>query len=480
MAAVAVAGTDAGGWSARSLRVTGSLAFAVAVMALVQTISIPLLPALPAAFDTDIAAVSWVATSTLVVGAAVNPVVGRMGDMYGKRTLLLVCLGAAVAGSVLAALAGSLLVVVAGRAVQGIGSGVIPLSYGIIRDELPAGHLGRGVAVVTAAGVGLGAGLGPVVMGNVLSAHGWRAVFWVTCGFCVLALVVVLASTRGAATRFPARFDLPGALVLAVSLAVLLLGISNGSSWGWTSPRVLGLLVVAAAMAWWWVRWERTRVEPLVDLAVSSSGPVLVAHLAGVMVGFATFTQFISSFSLVSLPAANGYGLGRSSGVAGLVQFPGAFVLFGAVLLATRISATRGSYTLLRTGAALIVAGFALAFFRHDSVLDVVLSVALVNAGLGSAFCALPILIMDNVHHSQTAAVNALNALARVVGSVLASAVVTAVMATGATVVAGRERPAEWTFLAAYVIGSVPALAVGVLAWRAIASGRRTLALDSS
>lgn len=480
MAAVAVVDADARRWTARTIGVTGSLAFAVAVMALVQTISIPLLPALPSAFDTDIAAVSWVATSTLVVGAAVNPVVGRVGDMYGKRTLLLVCLGAAVAGSVLAALAGSLLVVVAGRAVQGIGSGVIPLSYAIIRDELPARHLGRAVAVVTAAGAGLGAGLGPVVMGNVLSAHGWRAVLWVTGAFCVLALVVVLASTRGASTRFPARFDLPGAVVLPVALAVLLLGISNGASWGWTSPRVLALLAVAAATGWWWVRWERARPDPLVDLAVSSSGPVLVAHLAGVMVGFATFTQFISSFTLVTLPAADGYGLGRSSGVAGLVQLPGAFVLFGAVLLASRISATRGSHALLTTGAAVIVAGFTLAVFRHDSVLEVVLSVALVNAGLGSAFCALPIIIMDTVHHSQTAAVNALNALARVVGSVLASAIVTAVMATGATLVAGRQRPAEWTFLAAYVLGALPAVAVGVLAWRAQHNGRRALAGDSS
>jgi MFS family permease len=467
MATVALAGTDATGWSARSLRVTGSVAFAVAVIALMQTSSIALLAALPVAFDTDIAAVSWVATSTLVVGAAVNPVVGRMGDMYGKRTLLLVCLGAALAGSVLAAVAGSLLVVIAGRAVQGIGSGVIPLSYGIVRDELPPRHLSRAVAVVTAAGAGLGAGLGPVVMGSVLSAHGWQSVFWVTGGLCVLALVAVLASTRGAATRFPARFDLPGAVVLASTLFVLLLGIANGSSWGWTSPRVLGLVAATAALTWWWVRWERSRAEPLVDLAVSSSGPVLVAHLAGVMVGFATFAQYISSFALVTLPASTGFGLGQSVGVAGLVQLPGAFVLFAAVMLGTRISATRGSYALLRTGAALIVAGFALAFVRHDSILDVVLSAAVVNAGLGLAFCALPILIMDNVHHSQTAAVNALNALARVVGSVLASAIVTAVMATGATVVAGRELPAEWTFLAAYVIGSVPAVAVGTLAWRA-------------
>lgn len=223
--------------------------------------------------------------------------------------------------------------------------------------------------MVTAASAGLGAGLGPVIMGGVLSAHGWRAVFWLTGALCLLALVLVLASTRGASTRFPARFDLPGAVVLAAALTVLLLGITNGAGWGWTSPRIVALVAGAGAMAAWWVRWERSRLEPLVDLAVSTSRPVLIAHLGGVMVGCATFAQFISSFTLVSLPV--GHGLGRSLAVAGLVQLPGAAVLFGAVLLATRISATRGSYALLRAGAALIVAGFALAFVRHGSVVEI-------------------------------------------------------------------------------------------------------------
>jgi hypothetical protein len=141
-------------------------------------------------------------------------------------------------------------------------------------------------------------------------------------------------------------------------------------------------------------------------------------------------------------------------------------VLALSVLLATRISATRGSHALLSFGALLIVAGFALSIVRHDSLGEIVLSVAIVNAGLGSGFCALPLLIIENVPLGQTAAVNAVNALTRVVGSVLSSAIVTSVMATGAVLVAGVERPAEWTFVAAYALGAIPAGVVGVLAWR--------------
>src|SRR5688572_6034779 len=143
MGAPSVAGD---GWTARSVRVTASVSFAMAVMALVQTISIPLLPAFPDVFGSSIASVSWVATSTLIVGAAINPIVGRMGDMYGKRPLMIGCLGAAIVGSVIGATANSLLVVVLGRAIQGVGSGVIPLAYGVIRDELQARHLSRAVS----------------------------------------------------------------------------------------------------------------------------------------------------------------------------------------------------------------------------------------------------------------------------------------------------------------------------------------------
>jgi MFS family permease len=442
------------------------VAFAVAIIALMQTTSIALLPALPEVFDVSIASVSWVATATLITGAAVNPIVGRMGDMYGKRRLLLVCLGATLLGSVLGMVADSLLVVIAARAVQGLGSGVVPLAYAIVRDELPIRHVGRAVSVVTAAGAALGAGAGPVVMGSVVTTHGWQAVFAVTAVLSAAALALVAVSTRGASTRFPARFDWPGAVVLTAALVILLLGVTNGAGWGWTSSRVLGLVAVAIALTVWWVRYELTRHEPLVDLAVSATGQVLLAHLGGFMVGFATFAQYIATFTLISMPADTGHGLGRTFAVAGLVQLPGVAVLALSVLLATRISATRGSHALLSFGALLIVAGFALSIVRHDSLGEIVLSVAIVNAGLGSGFCALPLLIIENVPLGQTAAVNAVNALTRVVGSVLSSAIVTSVMATGAVLVAGVERPAEWTFVAAYALGAIPAGVVGVLAWR--------------
>jgi len=442
------------------------VAFAMTTVAIMQVISVPLLPSLPEIFGTSISSASWVATATLICGAAVNPIIGRMGDMYGKRPLLLGCLAIAVVGTAIAATADSLLQVVIGRAIQGIASGVIPLCYGVIRDQLASRHLSRGVAVITAAGAGVGAGFGPAAMGAVLSAHGWRVVFWVTGALLLLALLLMVAIVRGPETRAPARFDVVGALVLAGSLVVLLLGITNGAGWGWGSARVLTLLVTAAAMVVWWVWWERRRPEPMVDLVLNGRGPVLLAHVGGLMIGAATFTQFITSFTLVTLPAATGHGLGRSMAMAGLVQIPGAIVATIAVMTTSRLTIGRGATPLLRLSAVLLIGGFGLSALRHGSVTEVAVSVAVVSAGLGVAQCAAPLLLLEHIGPEQTAAANSVSALARVVGSVLASALVTSVMATGALLVDGTERPAEWTFLASYAIGVLPAVAVGVMSGR--------------
>ena len=146
---------------ARANAVTVPMALAVAVVALMQTISIPLLTTLPEVFDTNLAAVSWVATITLIVGAAVNPIIGRMGDVYGKRPLLLGCLAAAVVGSVVGALADTLLVVIAAGRSRDSARASSRWPMGSFATRCQGATCPRAVAVITAAGAGIGAGLGP-------------------------------------------------------------------------------------------------------------------------------------------------------------------------------------------------------------------------------------------------------------------------------------------------------------------------------
>ena len=114
-----------------------------------------------------------------------------------------------------------------------------------------------------------------------------------------------MATRRGAEFRFPARFDVPGAVVLAIALIVLLLAITKESTWGWASVPVASLLIAAGAMVGWWIRWERGRDEPMVDLQLNRRRPILLAHFGGVMVGCATFAQYIAVVTVVTLPSGD-------------------------------------------------------------------------------------------------------------------------------------------------------------------------------
>jgi hypothetical protein len=313
-------------------------------------------------------------------------------------------------------------------------------------------------------GAAVGAGLGPIVMGAILDRLGVAAVFWISSAVFLVAIGLMVACTRPSTTRFPAAFDVVGTIGLSIVLVTTMLGITKGPQWGWTSPSVIGLLSVGVVFAIAWDRGERHVAEPVVDLAVSTRSPVLVAHVGGAVAGVSSFSQYIIVFTLVSLPTSTGHGLGRSLGVAGLVQLPGVVVLGISILVASRVIARAGALAVLIVGGLVIAAGFVLGAVRHGSIGELVVSVIIVNAGLGPVFCALPILILQSVDVSETSAVNAVNALSRLTGSVVASALAASILATGSVVVAGVEYPAEWTFVAVYLLAGVVALAMAAAA----------------
>jgi MFS family permease len=454
-------------WSAREIAVVASSAWAVASTSLTQTLSVPLIPILSARND-DLAAVSWIATATLIMSAVSSPIVGRLGDMYGKRSIALMCLGVSIVAAFVGATVETLPALIAVRAVQGVAAGVIPLSLGTVRDGVHPRRLVAATSLVMAGGTAGGAGLGPIVSGAVLDAFGIGAGFALTGVAMGAAMVVVWFCSPPPTERSTARFDVPGAVGLCVILVTSMLALTRGPQWGWASFEVTGLFTVSVVTAVLWVRWERRVDEPAVDLATSSSGPVLVAHLCGVVAGFASFAQYIFVVAVVATPTASFYGLGESLLTAGLVQLPGVAMISVSLLVGSRAVARWGVDRVMAAGALGVAAGFALGAARHGSVVEIALSVVVVNAGLGPLFGAMPLLIMRNVTTGETAAVNAVNSLARQVGSVGASALSGTVMAASSIIVGTVSYPAEWSFVALYTIAAALAGALSISSVRAV------------
>ncbi|MEV7042298.1 MFS transporter [Amycolatopsis sp. NPDC051061] len=443
--------------SPRANLVVAVLALAGITVSLMQTLVIPLIPALPGLLHASAADATWAITATLLAGAVATPTMGRLGDMYGKRRMLLISLGALVVGSAIGALSDTLVPMVAGRTLQGLAAGVIPLGISIMRDELPAERLGSATALMSAS-LGVGGALGLPAAALLAENADWHVLFWTAAGLGLVVTALVVALVPESPVRTGGRFDVLGAAGLSIALVCLLLAISKGADWGWGSAATLGLIAAAVLVLALWGRWELRTPRPLVDLRTSARRQVLLTNIASAVFGFAMFAMSLVLPQLLQLPAATGYGLGRSMLVVGLVMAPSGLVMMALAPVSARITATRGPKTTLMLGAVVVAAGYALGIFLMSATWHLVLVSSVIGAGIGLAYGAMPSLVMGAVPVSETAAANSLNTLMRSIGTSVSSATAGLVLARLTVRFGPVELPSQNGFRLVLGMGSAAAL----------------------
>ncbi|WP_285188324.1 MFS transporter [Rhodococcus sp. MEB041] len=444
-------------------RIVAVLAFAGITVALMQTLIIPLVPQLPALVNASAANTAWAITATLLAGAVAVPVTGRLGDMVGKRRMLLVSLALLVAGSVVGALANSLVPLVVGRALQGLAAGVIPLGISVMRDVLPRHKLPGSIALMSAS-LGVGGALGLPAAAIIAEYADWHFLFWTAAALGALVAVAVVVVVPESTVRTGGTFDIGGALTLSVALVTLLLGISKGSDWGWSSASILGLLLVSVLAFAAWIVWELRTPQPLVDLRVSLRRQVLFTNAASIMLGFAMFALSLVLPQILQLPAATGVGLGQSILVAGLVMAPSGLIMMAVAPVSSRITTTRGPKITLMAGAATVAVGYLLGIVMMGAVWQLIVVSLVIGAGIGLAYGAMPALIMSAVPASETAAANSFNTLMRSLGTSFASAVAGVVLASMTVSFGSTAVPSEAAFRITMAIAAGAAILSVVLA----------------
>lgn len=407
--------------------ITAVLALSGTVVALMQTLVVPLLPDFPKILGVTADDASWLVTATLLSSAVATPIVSRSADMYGKRKMMVVCLAIMVAGSVMAALGGSFLWLIIGRALQGFSSALIPVGISIMRDELPKEKMGSAVALMSAT-LGIGSAMGLPLAGVLYESLGWESIFWVAAGAGSLLLLAVVLVVPESKVRTPGRFDFAGAMVLSGALAALLLAISKGGSWGWGSEPVLLLFLAAAVLLAAWVPYELKVAQPMVDLRTSARRPVLMTNMASLLIGFAMFANMLLTTQQLQLPSATGYGFQLSVITAGLCMVPSGLAMVVFAPVSGRIIRVFGGKTALMAGAAVMIVGYVGRVFFYDSIASVIIGSTVVSVGTAIAYAAMPTLIMGAVPITETASANGLNSLVRSIGTSTSSAAVAAVL----------------------------------------------------
>lgn len=433
--------------------------------ALMQSLVIPIQSELPELLHTSPSNSSWAVTATLLAGAVAMPVTGRLADMYGKKPVLLASAALLVLGSVVAALSGSLAPFLVGRALQGLAMGYIPVAISLVREVAPPERATGAVAAVSAT-LGVGGALGLPLAAWIAEDYSWHDLFWLSAVIAAIVVALTFVVVPHIHDEHPAHIDVVGTIGLTVGLVSALVGVSEGSTWGWGSGRTVGAILAGVIVLLIWGAYELRHHDPLVDLRTMARRPVLFTNLAAVLVGFGMMAQSIVVPQLLEMPEATGYGLGQSILHAGLWMAPAGLTMMAFAPVSSALITHRGARTTLIIGVSVITAGYIVALFLMDAPWQLMVAACVVSAGVGIGYAAMPTLILDNVPMEEAGASVGVNALMRSIGTTVSGAVMAAVLTSRTTVLAPGTPaiPTEGAFKACFLIGAGAALVGAIVA----------------
>ena len=347
--------------------------------------------------------VVWFGLTLTLVSTLLTPFVIKLGDLYGKRRVMLAMTALGALGELLAALAGSFWLVLAGRAIAGCYGPFGALSFAAVRDVFPA-RLVKQASGIMGSSVGLVAIGSPFLAGWLIDAWGYRGVLWflaaATAAAFVLIALLVPETPRHA---LGSRLDWPGGLVLGGGLTAVVYALGQGQSWGWGDARTLGWLGAGAAALIAFLFVERSSAHPILDLKVLRRRPVALALTAGGLGQTVAFTMPGLAILLALYPAIPGVsdGLGWTAHHNAVVSVSWNLVMFGTGMLVSRYLRRFDARRVWCAGLAVMAVGYTLVGFFHGDELQLVLTSCVANVGAGVVVSTAPVLVIGVVSRDE-------------------------------------------------------------------------------
>jgi MFS family permease len=443
-----------------STRAFLALALSVASLALLQNLVIPVIPLMQADLGVTADAASWTMTAWLIAAAVATPVLGRVGDLRGRRGTFLAVLVVVMIGDLVAFYASSLGILLIGRVLQGVGGALFPLAFGLIRDTVPRERVTGAIGAMSAI-IGIGGAAGSVLAGPLSEAVGWRGLFLVPLVLSVIGVLLTVAWVPRTRALAHGSLNVLSAVLLSGWLVALLIPLTSGARWGWTSPAVLSLLALAALLFAGWVVAELRAKEPLVDIRMLLDRAIWPTNATAFLVGAAAFGfwGYLPQF----LETGGTWGLGLDARVAGLVLLPlliGMSAMGFATGALSRVLPLRAQ---LAIGAALMGVAVLSAVGFHSAVWQLALAGALFGVGIGASYAAAASIIVQSVPADRVGVATGVNANLRTIGSAFGSALTSALVfgsvdASGSPFVSGFE--VAWVTMGALALGAAVIVAV--------------------
>jgi MFS family permease len=428
-----------------------SLAFATCGEGLLLGVVPAATPDVGRIFAVSPGALTWVNTAHLLAAGVATPVLARLGDMYGYRLLLRIVSGSALVGGLLCAAAPNFGVFVLGRVMEGAIASFAPLAIGVARARLDPRQLRRTVTVVIASLTG-GSAVGLLVAALVFDATpSVRAVLWAPVACSAVTFALLFAFVPETPARVRARPDWPGFCTLSAGLVSLLLAISSGAGWGWTSPRTLGCLAAGAVLLAGWARIEWVTPQPAVNLRIVSRRDVAPFYLACLSFGCAYYgAQTATTYFLSSFGGLAGYGFDLNLTEIAFALLPGAALSMAGALAVAPLAARIPPRSLLSSGCLTVAAGYALTVIARGDLTGFVIVGCVTQLGLGIILGALTLVIAERSGRTEAGISTGLVSTIRNIGGSAATATFAALFT--ATSLPRTGLPSESAFVLVWLI----------------------------
>ncbi|HTJ69147.1 MAG TPA: MFS transporter [Actinospica sp.] len=441
------------------------LLIGISAYAVLQSLVAPVLATLIVDLHTTQDTVTWLMTAYLLSASVATPILGRIGDKVGKERMLVITLLALTAGSGLAAVAHSVGLMIIARVIQGLGGGLIPLSFGIIRDEFPAAKVNSAIGLGSAT-IAVGSGLGLLIAGPIVTHLNYHWLFWIPMILTAVATVACWLWVPESPVRTPGKISWGAAGLLSAWLVMLLLGVSEGPTWGWGSPKVLLLFAGAVVCLPLWIWTELRSSAPLIDMRMMRAPAVWTTNLVALLFGVGMYAVMTFLPQLVQTPkSVAGYGLSASVTQSGIYLLPMTIGMFLLGIAAAPLAQRIGLKAVLVLGCVVSIPSFVALALGHSQSWQIYLTSALLGVGIGLAFSSMSAIVVQSVPPAQVGVASGMNANIRTIGGAIGSSVAASVLASGVTTTNPIPKDAGythvfWMLAAASLLAALAALLI--------------------
>ncbi|HTY47177.1 MAG TPA: MFS transporter [Methanomassiliicoccales archaeon] len=424
---------------------------AVLMINYVETMVIPGIPEIQKDLNTTESLASWITSAFLVVGAAVAPLFGKLGDIYGKKKMFLVVLAFYIVGVFLAGLSNDIYLLLGARAIQGIGFATLPLAIAMVTDVFPKGRVAFAQGVISGT-VAIGTTLGLVIGAYVVQDLGWHYAFYTAFALSILLFIATAVLLRKDVPGPKKKLDYAGTGILMVGITLVLIYITEGPSRGWFAWDNLVLLVPGVVLSLYFFVFESKKTDPMIDLRLLKLRNVFIANLTGIASGVTLFLAFFGVVYHAELPKVAG-GLGLDVISTGLALAPATVIMMIVGPFVGRVMPRIGPKPLIIIGSIVAMIGFGLFIVMRDTVTDLTIDSAVAFAGTIMIMIPMVNMISVDLPPGSITVGLGFNSMLRNLGGAIGPVVATSIMSTFTVTIFTMTVPSSTAFDAIFGVG---------------------------